>query len=121
LGFALEVRKLEPEVIAARVAELAQLLGITPLLDRWPLGLSGGEAQRVAVGRALAARPAILCLDEPLNGLDDQTRHEMQELLRVVQQTTGVTTLHVTHNREEAELLADTILLLKDGRVQAEG
>jgi ABC-type sugar transport system ATPase subunit len=117
LGFALEVRKHESEVIAARVVELARLLGITSLLDRRPFGLSGGEAQRVAVGRALAARPAILCLDEPLNGLDDQTRHEMQELLRVVQQTTGVTTLHVTHNLEEAQQLADTILLLKDGGV----
>jgi ABC-type sugar transport system ATPase subunit len=118
LGFALEVRKLDAAAIAARVAELAQLLAITPLLDRRPYGLSGGEAQRVAVGRALAARPAILCLDEPLNGLDDETRREMQALLRTVQQTTGVTTLHVTHNLEEAQHLADKVFLLRDGRVQ---
>jgi ABC-type sugar transport system ATPase subunit len=118
LGFALAIRRLEPGVIAERVAELAQLLGLQHLLNRRPYGLSGGEAQRVAVGRALAARPAILCLDEPLNGLDDETRQEMHQLLRLVQQTTRVTTLHVTHNLEEAEQLADQILLLRNGKVE---
>jgi ABC-type sugar transport system ATPase subunit len=118
LGFALSIRRLEPRAIAERVAELAQLLGLEHLLNRRPYGLSGGEAQRVAVGRALAARPAILCLDEPLNGLDDETRQEMHQLLRLVQQTTRVTTLHVTHNLEEAEQLADQILLLRNGNVE---
>jgi ABC-type sugar transport system ATPase subunit len=118
LGFALSIRRLEPQAIAERVAELAQLLGLEHLLNRRPYGLSGGEAQRVAVGRALAARPAILCLDEPLNGLDDETRQEMHQLLRLVQQTTRVTTLHVTHNLEEAEQLADQILLLRNGNVE---
>jgi len=118
LGFALAIRRMEPRAIAERVAELAQLLGVEHLLNRRPHGLSGGEAQRVAVGRALAARPAILCLDEPLNGLDDETRREMHQLLRMVQQTTRVTTLHVTHNLEEAEQLADQILLLKNGNVE---
>ena len=118
LGFSLTIRRLCGGVIAERVGVLAQLLGIEHLLDRWPEGLSGGEAQRVAVGRALAAQPAILCLDEPLNGLDDQTRREMQDLLHAVQQATGVTTLHVTHSLEEAEALADRVLLLTNGRVE---
>ena len=120
LGFALGIRRWPKEKIAQRVAELAQLLGLQRLLDRKPFGLSGGEAQRVALGRALAARPSVLCLDEPLSALDDQTREEMYLLLEAVQQTTGVTTLHVTHHRAEAERLGDVILLLKDGIIQSQ-
>ena len=120
LGFSLSIRRWPKEKIAQRVAELAQLLGLQCLLERKPFGLSGGEAQRVALGRALAARPSVLCLDEPLSALDDQTREEMYLLLDAVQQTTGVTTLHVTHHRAEAERLGDVILLLKDGAIQCQ-
>jgi ABC-type sugar transport system ATPase subunit len=118
LSFALEIRKMDSRRIAERVADLAQLLGISHLLERRPYGLSGGEAQRVALGRALAPCPAILCLDEPLTGLDDETRRQMRQLLQTVQETTGVTTLHVTHSLEEAEQMADLILLLKNGKVE---
>lgn len=118
LAFALEIRKADRDVIQQRVAELSRLLGIEPLLERAPRGLSGGEAQRVALGRALSARPGVLCLDEPLNALDDQTRQEMCELLGEVQRSTRVTILHVTHNLEEAEKLADRILLLQNGKVE---
>lgn len=117
LAFAPALRKWPRAEIEARVAELARLLGLEKLLDRKPAGLSGGEAQRVALGRALAARPRILCLDEPLSALDDDTREEMYALLESVQQHTGVTTLHVTHHLGEAERLGDVILLLKDGRI----
>jgi ABC-type sugar transport system ATPase subunit len=117
LAFALVIRKADPKVIAERVGELSRLLGLEHLLDRMAHGLSGGEAQRVALGRALTARPGILCLDEPLNALDEETRHEMHALLRKVQQTTGVTTLHVTHDLGEAAQLADQVLLLRDGKV----
>jgi len=120
LGFSLSIRRASKEKIAQRVDELAQLLGLDRLLDRKHFGLSGGEAQRVALGRALAARPSVLCLDEPLSALDDQTREEMYLLLKAVQQTTGVTTLHVTHHRAEAERLGDIILLLKDGLVHSQ-
>ena len=75
---------------------------------------------KVALGRALTARPGILCLDEPLSALDDETRGEMYELLEKVQQATGVTTLHVTHNLHEAEQLADRILLLRNGKVECQ-
>ena len=118
LAFALMLRKADREVIHQRVAELSRMLGIEHLLERKPHGLSGGEAQRVALGRALSVRPGILCLDEPLNALDDETRQGMYELLTEVQRSTGVTILHVTHNLEEAGKLADRILWLQNGKVQ---
>jgi molybdate/tungstate transport system ATP-binding protein len=118
LAFALTIRKAGQQAIQQQVAELSRLLGIEHLLDRKPPGLSGGEAQRVALGRALSARPGVLCLDEPLSALDDETRREMYELLENVRQSTSVTILHVTHNLEEAEQLADTILLLRNGRIE---
>ena len=118
LAFALTIRKADRLVIQQSVAELSRLLGIEHLLDRRPPGLSGGEAQRVALGRALSARPGVLCLDEPLSALDDETRQEMYELLEHVQKTTNVTILHVTHNLGEAEQLADRIFLLRHGKVE---
>lgn len=121
LGFALVIRGLPRDAIKHRTQELAALLGIEPLLDRYPRGLSGGERQRVALGRALAFRPRILCLDEPLSALDSQTRLQMCRLLRDVQQRTGVTALHVTHNLDEAELLSDHLLRIENGGVVAGG
>lgn len=117
LAFSLRLRKWQPEDIARRVAELAELLGIRSLLQRKPHGLSGGEAQRVALGRALAAKPGILCLDEPLSALDDETRNEMYTLLKSVKQHARVTTLHITHHQGEATELADKIYRLNEGRI----
>ena len=117
LAFALTIRHWDQTSIAARVAELASLLGLEHLLDRSPKGLSGGEGQRVALGRALASHPRILCLDEPLSALDEETRAEMCEVLRTVRERTGVTTLHVTHSMDEARKLADRIMILRDGKV----
>lgn len=119
LAFAPRVLGWSPDQINARIEELAALLRIASLLDRFPAGLSGGEAQRVALGRALAARPKILLLDEPLSALDDKTWEGMVELLEAVRRATGVTTLHVTHRREEARRLADRVLILADGAVRA--
>lgn len=118
LAFALDLRGWDQDAVAQRVGELSEMLGLIPLLDRRPYGLSGGEAQRVALGRALSFRPRVLLLDEPLAALDDETKTEMYTLLRSVQQLTGVTTLHVTHSLTEAKALADRILLLKDGVVR---
>jgi ABC-type sugar transport system ATPase subunit len=117
LGFALTIRNWEAEDVNARVHELADLLGIGYLLERMPQGLSGGEAQRVAIGRALAYRPQILLLDEPLSALDETTREEMYVLLRSVQKVTRVTTLHVTHSKTEAGKLADRLLVFQDGEI----
>lgn len=119
LAFALAVRRVAAAVIAARVAEYAALLEIEHLLDRTPHGLSGGEKQRVAIGRAISFGPPILLLDEPLSALDEQTRRQMHVLLAHVRKHTGVTTMHVTHNREDAEHLADQALLIDEGRVRA--
>jgi ABC-type sugar transport system ATPase subunit len=118
LAFSLDVRRRPAAEIDKRVAELAELLGIGHLLDRRPAGLSGGEAQRVALGRALAFHPQVLLLDEPLSALDDDTRADMVSLLRSVQRLTGVTTLHVTHSLGEAKKLADRLLVLKNGCVE---
>ena len=117
LAFALELRKWSDADIAKRVGELAELLGIAKLLHRKPLGLSGGEAQRVALGRALSCRPGVLILDEPLSALDDETRQEMYALLKIVREQSHVTALHITHSRSEAQLLGDTLLKLEDGAV----
>ena len=120
LAFALKLRKHSLESVEKRTAELAEVLGITHLLDRNVTALSGGESQRVALGRALSFHPTVLLLDEPLSALDESTRGEMHELLKRVKETTGVTTLHVTHSTEEANILADCTLVLEDGRVSVE-
>lgn len=119
LAFALVIRKATKREINSRVDELAELLEIPHLLDRTPHGLSGGEKQRVALGRALSFRPSTLCLDEPLSALDDSTRQQMYKLLEHVRERTGVTTLHVTHHMYEAEHLADHIFRVEDGVVTA--
>ncbi len=117
LAFALKLRKRSSPEIRDRVRELAELLAIDHLLDRKPRGLSGGERQRVALGRALSGRPGVLCLDEPLNALDDDTRQRMVALLKHVQQREKLTALHVTHSREEAAELGSLVFRLNEGRV----
>ena len=118
LGLALDIRRVSAAQAAERVEEIADWLGITHLLERYPRGLSGGERQRVALGRALSFVPRVLCLDEPLSALDSETRQQMCELLGEVRQRTGVTTLHVTHNLDEAQRLADPLFRLADGRFE---
>ena len=118
LSFALVIRRWKRHDIDARVDELAELLGIRHLLARRPAGLSGGEAQRVALGRALAMRPRVLVFDEPLSALDDDTRTEMYDLIDAVRRQTPVTVLHITHNRAEADRLADRLLELRSGEVR---
>ncbi len=108
LAFTLTVRKVPPQAVATRVAELADQLDLTPLLDRPAVGLSGGEAQRVAVGRALAFRPDVLLLDEPLAAVDDETKRRVTAVLLAVKGT--ATVLHVSHDRAEVSELADQIV-----------
>lgn len=114
LEFALHLRGSPSAQIAQRTAELAQQLSIAHLLIRYPAGLSGGEAQRVALGRALSFRPSVLLLDEPLSALDEQTREELIKLLLEIKQSRSVTILHITHSRSEADRLADRVLQLQD-------
>lgn len=120
LGFALEIRRRSEKEIHQRVNQLASELGITHLLDRQPDKLSGGEKQRVALGRALAAEPKVLLLDEPLSALDEDVRDEMTRLLKRVQKDHAITVLHVTHSTAEARALADVILRLQPGGIEIE-
>jgi molybdate/tungstate transport system ATP-binding protein len=117
LAFPLNIRGWGAAEIARRADELAALLRLTDLLERRPENLSGGERQRVSLGRALSFRPQVLCMDEPLSSLDEETRLEMYELLRSVQKQTGVTTLHVTHSKAEAEALGACCLVLSEGKI----
>ena len=118
LAFGPRVRRWAEREITSRVGELAGLLGIEALLDRFPQGLSGGEAQRVALGRALASRPRVLLLDEPLGALDDETWEGLVELLRTLRGREQLTALHVTHRVEEARRLADRVFVLEGGSVR---
>lgn len=110
LEFAPRVRGWSGAEIRGRVEMLAEGLGLTPLLDRLPRELSGGQARRVALGRALAARPRLLCLDEALSGLDSKTHAEVLEMLRALIREEEVAVLHVTHAPEEAAAIADRIV-----------
>lgn len=118
IGFALAVRGAAPAELAKRVCELADRLEVAHLLDRYPRFLSGGEKQRVALGRALASRPPVLLLDEPLSSLDDDTRDHLVGVLARLRDAREVTVFHVTHNRSEAERLADVVFRLEDGKIE---
>jgi ABC-type sugar transport system ATPase subunit len=120
IGFALRLRNAPEKEIRDVVRELAGEMGIGHLLERKPQGLSGGEKQRVALARALAARPAVLLLDEPLAAVDEDTQTDLIQLLRRTQRQHGITTLHVTHSRREAAGLADLRLRLTDDEVRVE-
>ena len=104
--------------IAARVEELLALVRLEGLGKRYPAQLSGGQRQRVALARALARDPRFLLLDEPFGALDAKVRHELREALRAIHDRLGLTSIFVTHDREEAFALADKVALLNAGRVE---
>ena len=113
------LRKWKRADIDARVEEVADELGIKDLLDRQPRGLSGGEAKRVAIGRAIAAKPALLCLDESFTGLDEETLQEVMTVVKATIQREEISTLLITHQISEAKLLGDVIYQIKEsGRVE---
>ena len=109
------------EQINERIDMVAEMLGIGHLLKRRIPGLSGGERQRVALGRALAIEPRVLLLDEPVSALDESTRERVCRELRQLQRKLNITTIHVSHNLEEAFSLADRGGILRDGRFQQIG
>lgn len=116
LAFGLMVRGRGSE-IPGKVDRFAHLLGIGHLLDRLPARLSGGEKQRVALGRALAIDPQIMLLDEPLAALDVATRERIGDELRRIHDDTGITSLHICHNFDETLRLADRVALIHQGRI----
>ena len=121
IAFPLEIKKVSKKERMERAAEFAKLLRIEDYFTRKPSQLSGGQQQRVAIARALAKEPEILLLDEPLSNLDARLRLEMREEIRRLQMETGITTIFVTHDQEEALSISDHILLLKKGRIQQYG
>ena len=121
IGFGLKARKMPQADIDARVGEAARMLGITPLLDRYPRQLSGGQRQRVAIGRAIVRSPRVFLFDEPLSNLDAQLRDEMRGEIKRLHLEIATTMIYVTHDQIEAMTLADRIVLMRDGRDRAAG
>ncbi|NOT31691.1 MAG: ABC transporter ATP-binding protein, partial [Planctomycetes bacterium] len=117
LAFPLECSGMARPERERRVTEVAERLGITPLFAQRPRALSGGDQQRVALGRAMVRRPSVWLMDEPLGTLDAGLRLALCEFLRAEQLAQRVTTVYVTHDQEEAMRLADRIVVMSDGRV----
>ena len=113
--------KLSKEQMLDRAREAARLVQIEELLDRKPSELSGGQQQRVAIARALVKMPRVLLLDEPLSNLDARLRLQTREEIRRIQKETGITTVFVTHDQEEAMSISDMIVVMKLGVVQQIG
>jgi len=119
--FGLKMRKTKAEEMANRLDWVSDLLGISHLLHRRPDTLSGGEKQKVALGRAIVTKPELLLIDEPLSALDPETRESVQQELRQLHRALGVTILHVTHDFEEAIALGDRIAVIGEGHLMQVG
>lgn len=118
VGFGLKMRGVDKAVIRKQVSEMLELVKLPGVEERRPSQLSGGQQQRVALARALIVEPRLLLLDEPLSNLDAHLRDEMRELIRSIQRDLKITTVFVTHDQEEAVVLADRIALMFDGILQ---
>jgi len=121
VAFGLKIRKRPKAEIDARVRELLELVHLEQFAGRYPAQLSGGQRQRMALARALAVEPQVLLLDEPFGALDAQVRKELRTWLRRLHDEVHVTTVFVTHDQEEAMEVADSIVVMADGRVQQVG
>ncbi len=117
LGYGLKARRTPKPEIARRVADVAELLGLTDLLERRPAQLSGGQRQRVAMGRAIAREPQAFLLDEPLSNLDAKLRVGMRASLAQLHQRLRVTTVYVTHDQTEAMTLGQRVAVMRDGKI----
>jgi len=121
IGYGLKLRGQAREAIAKRVNEILAMLKLDGLGERMVTQLSGGQRQRVALGRALAINPDILLLDEPLSNLDARIREEVRHEIKGLQQRLGITAIHVTHDREEAMVMADRIVVMDAGNIAQQG
>jgi ABC-type Fe3+/spermidine/putrescine transport system ATPase subunit len=117
LEFVLEAQRLPPATRQARVAEALRIVRVEGLSGRYPHALSGGEQQRIALARALVGEPRILLLDEPLSSLDAELRTTLRQELTRLQRALQLTTVYVTHDREDASALADSIVEMRAGRI----
>jgi len=114
MGFSLKLRGTDNREIAARVDKAAGILGLTPLLERYPRQLSGGQRQRVAMGRAIVRDPQVFLFDEPLSNLDSKLRVAMRTEIKELHQRLKTTTVYVTHDQIEAMTMADKIVVMHD-------
>jgi len=121
VAYGLKMRKLGRDEIKQRVTEALTAVHLPNFEDRWPDQLSGGQRQRVALARALVIRPHLLLLDEPFSNLDRSLRQELRQMVRQLQQETGITTLFVTHDQAEAVAMADRIGVMMNGRIRQIG
>jgi multiple sugar transport system ATP-binding protein len=121
IGFTLRLRKRPKAEIRERVAQVADLLELTPLLDRLPRELSGGQQQRVAIGRAVIRQPSVFLFDEPFSNLDAALRVRMRTEVKELHQRLGVTSIFVTHDQEEAMSVSDRIAVMRLGKVEQFG
>ncbi|WP_315778970.1 ABC transporter ATP-binding protein [Bradyrhizobium sp. SZCCHNPS1003] len=121
VGFGLEMRGINAVERKIKIADALKLVRLSHLADRLPRQLSGGQQQRVALARALVINPRIFLLDEPLSNLDAKLRAEVRLEIRALQQRLGLTTLMVTHDREEALTMADRLVVMEGGRVRQIG
>jgi putative spermidine/putrescine transport system ATP-binding protein len=121
IRFPLDVRHIARAEGDARVAELLELVQLGTEAGRYPHQISGGQAQRCALARALAPRPQVLLLDEPLSALDVVVRAQLRDEIRRVQQSVGTTTVYVTHDQSEALAIADRVALMNRGRIEQMG
>jgi len=121
VAFGLEMRRTSKAEIEQRVGEALQLVRLAHLRDRLPRQLSGGQQQRVALARALVFRPDVLLLDEPLSNLDAKLRQEVRVEIRELQRQLGLTTVMVTHDQEEALMMADRLVVMREGEVRQVG
>ena len=121
IAYGLEMEKLSRNEISTRVTEVLSSAQLSQFADRKPDQLSGGQRQRVALARALVKRPKVLLLDEPLSALDKKLREEMQLELKRLQEEVGITFLVVTHDQEEALVMADRVAVLRDGKLAQVG
>ncbi|SJK85425.1 ABC transporter ATP-binding protein [Cuniculiplasma divulgatum] len=121
IAFPLKMRKYTKDVIDEKVEEVAKTLGLEEYLNRYPRELSGGQAQRVSLGRALVRDPGVFLLDEPLSNLDAKIRNQIRVELKLIQQNLGKTFIYVTHDQQEAMSLGDHIAILRNGKLEQVG
>jgi len=121
IAFGLRIRKMPKDEIRTTVAEVAEILELTPLLERRPADLSGGQRQRVAMGRAIVRHPKVFLFDEPLSNLDAKLRTQMRAEIKELHKRLGVTSVYVTHDQVEAMTLADRIVVMSNGKIEQVG
>ena len=121
MAFSLMLAKQDQATIDQKVGRAAEILGLTPLLERYPRQLSGGQRQRVAMGRAIVRDPQVFLFDEPLSNLDAKLRVAMRTEIKELHQRLKTTSIYVTHDQIEAMTMGDKIVVMKDGRIEQTG